>query len=395
MTQRSALFVLVLVSAILITGISWLYQRRLSGGDVFPAYSSLRADPLGTRAFYEALDALPSVTTERWTRPLHTLPVEPARTILLAGMSRHDWMRVSNQEAQHLDALLRAGSRVVVVFSAAGQNPENRAAIDGETKEQTARRLRQERLEAEAESQLPLRLQRVDWEKLWGVELKSRFILDRDQGALRQDGAPEALPEQIPWKSNGYFAADASGGWTTLYTRGSSPVVIERVRGRGVLVLATDSYFLSNEALNDRRSTTLLSWVAGSPDRVVFVESHLGLEEDLGVAGLARRYGLAGCFFVLLLLAALWIWQRMALFVPPPSAADRLSLTYHQTAGLEALLRRAVPLKQLVAACAAEWKSGARAGEGTKLETALAALPAAASPVDHYNTAVKTLRKRL
>ena len=394
MNQRTSLLLLALIGALFFGGISWLYRLRLSGGDVFPAYSSLRADPLGARAFYEALAEVPGMTIERWTRSLQALPIEPARTILLAGMNRRDWATMSNEEAQHLDALARAGSRVIVAFLAERKS-EIPAASNYDTDKEAAKRKRLEKEEAKRESELPLRLQHVHWDKLWGIELKDRFILDHDEGALRRAAAPTILPEHIPWKSDVYFVPSDGMGWSTLYTRGSSPVVMERVRGRGALVLATDSYFLSNEALNDHRFPTLLAWIAGSHDRVVFVESHLGLEEDIGVAALARRYGLAGCFFVLLLLSVLWVWQRMALFVPPAPSVDQLSLTYHQTAGLEALLRRAVPLKQLVATCATEWRSGARAGDATKLETGLAALPPDVSPVDAYNTAVRTLRRRI
>ncbi len=394
MKRRFPFILLVLVGALFLSGISWLYRLRVAGGDGFPAYSSFRADPLGARVFYEALAEVPGVTVERWMRPLHRLPTAPVRTLFLAGMNREDWLKVTNQEAQQLDAVARAGSRVVVIFSAETRDSENSSGFDDEA-ESTAARERRRKEEAERELKLPWHLQRVNWKTFWEVDLKERLILDREQGALRQVAAPASLPEQIPWKSNGYFLPTEGEGWITLYTRGASPVAIQRVHGRGEVVLATDSYFLSNEALLDRRYPTLLSWVVGSHGRVLFVESHLGLTEEVGVAGLARRYGLAGCFFSLLLLAALWVWQRMALFVPPPASVDRLSLTYHQTAGLEALLRRAVPVKQLAATCAAEWKAGARAGEATRLETALASLPADASPVDHYNAAVKTLKKRI
>lgn len=393
MNRRAQIVLLAVVAAVFMAGISWVYHLRLSGGDVFPPYSSLRADPLGARAFYEALGEVPGMTTERWTKPLHALPIDPPRTILLAGMRRWNWTIQSNQEAQRLDALARAGSRVVVVFLAARKSeippPENY-----DTEQDVEERKQRQKEKAKRERELPLRLQPVDSPGFWGVTVKDRLILDHDQGAVRRAAAPESLPEHVLWKSDLYFAPEEGKGWTTLYTRGSSPVVIERVHGKGSLVLATDGFFLSNEALTEHRYPQLLAWLTGPHRQVVFVESHLGVEEDAGIAALARRYGLAGCFFVLLLLTALWIWQRMALFVPPAPAVDQLLLTYHQTAGLEALLRRAVAPKQLVATCVKEWKSGARTGDAAKVETALASLPTDVSPVEAYNHAVKALKRK-
>jgi len=391
-SRRSQVFLLGLIAAVFLAGISWLYRLRLSGGDVFPPYSSLRADPLGTRAFYEALAEVPGIEVERWTRPLVALPTDPARTILLAGMTRRAWSEMTNEEAQRLDSLALTGSRILISF-VADRKSELPSGPKFENEEERAERKKRKKDETKRRAELPVRLQLTDWEKLWGVTLKDRFIMDHDQGALRSLRAPEALPKQIPWKSDVYFNPAADQGWTVLYTRGISPVVIERLRGRGSIVLATDSYFLSNEALSEHREATLLAWIAGPNARVVFVESQLGLNEEVGIARLARRYGLAGCFFVFVLLAALWIWQRMALFVPPARAVEQLSLSYHQTAGLEALLRRAVPSKQLIQTCVAEWKAGARASDAAKIEAALAPLPADASPVDAYNRAVKALKR--
>ena len=39
-----------------------LFQLRFEQGDIYPAYSSLRADPLGTKVFYESLETLPGLS---------------------------------------------------------------------------------------------------------------------------------------------------------------------------------------------------------------------------------------------------------------------------------------------------------------------------------------------
>jgi len=127
---------------------------------------------------------------------------------------------------------------------------------------------------------------------------------------------------------------------------------------------------------------------------VVFDETHLGVTADPGIAALARRYGLAGAFFVLLLLAALWIWQRMALFVPPAEEHPEVLLGYHPAAGLEALLRRSVPASELAETCVAEWRRTARPAEIARVERALAAAPEDTAAATLHNLALAALRRR-
>ena len=54
-------------------GILHLFELRFSSGDVFPAYSTLRKDPLGAAVFHDALASLPGLTVERNVRPLASL----------------------------------------------------------------------------------------------------------------------------------------------------------------------------------------------------------------------------------------------------------------------------------------------------------------------------------
>ena len=46
-------------------GLVYLFMLRFEAGDVLPAYSSLRADPLGAKAFYQSLEHLDSLAVSR------------------------------------------------------------------------------------------------------------------------------------------------------------------------------------------------------------------------------------------------------------------------------------------------------------------------------------------
>ena len=95
------------------------------------------------------------------------------------------------------------------------------------------------------------------------------------------------------------------------------PVIIERKWGKGTLVLSSDSYFISNEALQNERQTELLVWLIGSSREVIFDEAHFGIYENPGIASLIRKYRLHGLVLGVIVLAILFVWRRAVSFVPP------------------------------------------------------------------------------
>jgi hypothetical protein len=234
----------------------------------------------------------------------------------------------------------------------------------------------------------------MDLRRRWGAGVKDRYLMERTAEARRtEDEGAAGLPAQVAWRSDVYFDLEPDAGWRVIYRRGGEPVLVERQHGRGSIVLVADAYFLSNEALQRAREPALLAWLVGPHRRVVFGEAHLGVVANPGVAALARRYGLAGGCFTLLLLAALFVWRRMAGFIPPAEAAGEVALTYHPAAGLEALLRRSVAPAELVPTCVHEWRTTAREADRARVEAALAAAPKKGSPMQLYNAAVRALRR--
>ncbi len=428
----------------LIAGLSWLFSRRLSAGDVYPEYSSLRADPKGIRAWYEALETLPGIRVERDLRDLQKLPADPPRTLLLVGVPSASWAHWPAKDVKAINAAARAGSRVVVIFA-----PENGVEAERLEKEQRQRdeqiernkdaRKRAEKRsttskskpaksspdknadapspdaaeakpEAEKTETKPdapkdsttgtkpeKTIELFDLEKEWGYATDTRVFdrrLEANREVRREPGTPAILPERMPWLSDLYFEAKLLADWRIVYRRQGSPVVIERAWGKGTLVLVADAASVSNEFLQKSPQPGWLAWLTGPSREIIFCEQIHGLALEPGIASLARRYGLAGAFFVLLLAAALFVWQRATLFVPPDREADEQRLMYEQTAGLEALLRRTVPPGKILAACRDEHARHARAGEVRRLSEFFKDADAASKPVATYNQIVRALKRR-
>lgn len=381
MNKRIAPLLLSMIGLVAVVALAVIYQRRLDLGDAVPRYSSFRSDAFGTRALFDTLGRLTGLDVTQRVEPLSELAATPARTIILAGWSVADWERCPDPVWKALDAAARGGSRLII--TAQGQ---------------TARAAKKKPAEVDEKHPSPTPTPTRKPDAPVAVDLTARWEAPITIVTLTGPADPVTAyevswPIFTTWTSDVAFALPADSPWQVRYTRNHRPVVIERSLGRGSIVLAGDSFLLSNEALLTLPMGELMSWLVGPHHRIEFNESHLGLERHRGVATLARDYGLAGAFFILLGFAALLVWHLAALFVPPSPRTEQLRLDYQQTAGLEALLRRAVPAAELASACVTEWRRTATPADLARAEAALKALPPKASSVDTYNAVRRALRR--
>jgi hypothetical protein len=171
-----------------------------------------------------------------------------------------------------------------------------------------------------------------------------------------------SLPRLIAWHSGTVFT-NLDNAWRVIYARGTNAVVIERKFGKGSVVMATDSYFVSNEAMEKDRHADLLAWLIGADRNVVFDEAHLGNVETSGVATLMRKYRLHGLAAGLILIAGLFIWKNSTSLVPP-RAIDKTEdfvAGKDSASGFVNLLRRSIAPRDLLATCFFEWKKSVAA----------------------------------
>ena len=67
-SRAPAILMVVLIAAALAFGVWHLLVLRFETGDVYPAYSTLRTDPLGTKVLYDALGEVGVAARERIDR---------------------------------------------------------------------------------------------------------------------------------------------------------------------------------------------------------------------------------------------------------------------------------------------------------------------------------------
>ncbi|MBI5383351.1 MAG: DUF4350 domain-containing protein [Verrucomicrobia bacterium] len=413
--KRLPVILLLLGVAAFLAGLLHLFHLRFEAGDVFPEYSSLRADPLGAKAFYESLDRL--VPARRHYQSLAKLGEGRDATLFYLGANLHE-LRLPEDDFQELERFVGEGGRLVISLfprfrkptlwffeDEAERKPRARgtnsiSAKDGQGTNAPPRK-RTRRLSRE-ESDLP-GLRRVAITERWKFDVQYAPAGRDERGtykpitAKRKTVAP--VPESVEWHSASYFETN-DPVWRAVYVRERErPVAMERRLGGGSMVLLTDSYLFSNEALRQHREPALLAWLVGPARRVIFEETHLGVEEAPGLATLARQYRLHGVFLALLLLAALYIWRNSVPFMPPPE--EQLAwehgdavLGKESAAGFVNLLRRNIRGSDVLAVCFAEWKKSCGRGiAAPRLHQVQAVVEAEASGPARSRNSVEAYRK--
>ncbi len=351
-TIRPVLLALLLIAFSF--GVGHLFVLRFQSGDIYPAYSSLRSDPLGTRVLYESLENIGDLTLGRNYHFLHSFKPEPGTTFFYLGVSADDYHPVPQELIEVFDRLAESGGRLVMSFLPINQKHKKKAKAKKKPESQKV-----ESVEGQKKSK---ENSLISIKKHWGIGFEfNQNLTVKDGSYLALDAVSSRpdLPQVISWHSNLYFDLHDKS-WQVLYTSAGHPAMIERRLGKGSLVLCADSFFISNEALRSERQPQLLVWLLGQNSKIIFDEGHFGIYKQPSVAALLRHYRFHRVLWVLALMALLFVWKNAAYFVPPrkndaPSGADVVS-DKDYTRGLIAMLRRNIPGNEILQVCGQEWE---------------------------------------
>jgi hypothetical protein len=313
----------ILVAALaggFIYGLWKLYDLRFAAGDIYPPYSSLRADPIGSKALFESILQLPGASADRNYLPLKNAPKGNA-TLLFLGQDPYTFEASPEDRLKELEGIAHSGARVVIAMLPLLSRKENDTPVIKNDPHEAPEIL-----------------------KRWGVGFG--YI-------TRRSNEDEALVTGIPKQ-------------TAVYFRYKNATVhrLELPFGNGVIVLLANSYPLSNEALAVDRDADLLAWTIGGNRHVIFDEHHLGITESGGIVTLARKYHLEGLAAALLLLLGLFIWKNSTSLLPTRELSETEDGVEAKdiSAGLANLLRRNIPRKQLLRVCLKEWENSRHGG---------------------------------
>lgn len=369
--HKITVLLLAALACAFIAGVYNLLVMRFDAGDVYPYYSSLRPDPLGTMALFESIEAVEGITAERNLKPLNMMHHQDGATVLYLGLSARRLEHMGKDEAKILESLAYEGSRVVIAMHPAPAKEDYECPDSNSDEKKTESPADKDAGKKSPEKNGKQKLGGKSDEdtspppffRTFGFQLGIKNAGDIDTNGSFVSMAQKAnnggdLPSSLQWHSAAYIDQAASL-WETIYSVDGKPVAAHRKLGAGSVIFITDAYYLTNEALLSSRQPELLAWLIGPNSNVIFEESHLGISESPGVATLGRKYRLHWFALALLVLAFLFVWQNATSLVPHGQfAADEGNIVSDKdyASGMISLMRRNITPSRLIHSCVEEWR---------------------------------------
>jgi hypothetical protein len=342
----------VFLVALFLAGAWAVMIAPLATGDLYPPYSSLRADPLGAKALFESLSEQLGLDVTRLYKA--RAPLDRETTLLILGVDSVGWSSSPKAAFDEYETLLKNGGRIAIAFlpARAPEMPPNTAAL----------------------------------QEQWHIRPRYRKVSGRaDSGTIPREAAL-------------YFEPDKE--WRVLQARQGDAAIVERKLAGGTLVLIGDSFPLSNQGLSEASDGALIAQLVGPAKRVLFDENQFGVSETGSVAVLLRKYRLEAALAMLFSAAGLFVWRNTSPFLPPREAQRSSRVTGRDSQeGLASLLRRNIPEDRLLSECWKEWTRSAslRESQQGRAEMVLAEIEnenGKQNPVAGYRAACRILAAR-
>jgi hypothetical protein len=344
MLKRTAQLAVVVLIAAFLAALGRFVFLRFSSGELYPEYSTLRADPFGTKALFESLRGFEKIAVVRNVESLQKLRGDSQATVLFLGFAG---MPEESEGMKPFETIARSGARVLISLNAVRSIKQQREADRLDHWAPDDKNAKQGRASHETTPPTPnaIHVRLIDPLRANTNKLEALRVLDL------------SAPATLPWY--GRFCFDVrTNGWETVYEVKGKPVIIQKKMGLGMMVLCADTFLFSNEALARERSPDFLLWATGGAKRIVFDETHLGIARGSSIMVVLREYRLQGLFFGLILLAALWVWKNGSNFVPPyKEEAEDAGAIEGKTAreGIVHLLEQNLAFDDLPVVCLREW----------------------------------------
>ncbi len=339
----STIGIIVLV-VIFLAGVLLLFNLRYDKSDNLPSYSSLRADPLGSRIFYESLSNMSNLGVQRNFKSYYQLPTDINFTLFFLGSTVDHLKNISKNDYKKLHSHIQNGNRLIFTLT-----PYTN--FHSSTKSQNDISPQEE----EGEGEEKIRNKEDFVKERWGI----RFLETSGNSKYNREELTLSIAtdsSEIPWYSNIHF--ETGEEWNIILKDDNRNFIVERTIGKGSLVFLSDSYLLSNEAMFKDRYSWFLSWLIGDNKNIIFDEAHLGIVHKTNIVELGKRFRLHGLLFGIIILVVLYVWKNFSFFIPnaqSPEASKNITLGKDTSSGFIQLLKKTIHKNNISEICKNEW----------------------------------------
>lgn len=354
----------ILLFVVFIFGVLELFLLRFERGDVYPAYSSLRTDPLGTKVFYRSIENLNALTVDRNYRPLSEIESYQDTTLFFIGVDSNELTNLHQKSIDSLSRVALEGGRLVIGLFPREWDPS--LISDNESEDDDKNHKEESEETSDGNKAIPPEEQEKEKtasiQDRWGLsfDYEDKVSINGKAKRTSEFNGDWSLPTSISFHSRLFFHT-LDEAWKIVYINKGRGIIISRQYGNGKIIISNDSFLLSNEAMLVERYPGLLSWFIGSSNHVIFDEAHFGIQKTYGIASLLREYNLFWPMLGLFLMAGLYLWKNSVHFIPPPDDSEVAGHDFQSQRdymeGLIGLLRRNVQPKDLLGVCLSEWEA--------------------------------------
>lgn len=340
-------FVLTGLFCLLMTN---LFLLRFKAGDIYPPYSSLRSDPLGTKALFIAMKKLDAVIVRRNFQPVRLLESTDKTCFFFMGVPTGKHHVISREEYNRIKQLIDKGNRLVIALRPV--NPESFSRSSPEKEKQTGTNSeKQENNDLE---------KKIDLFKAMGLTIRHEKSKPAPVSARPVfQPLPPGSTKPVFWPMTLWFETGPT--WDPILSIGGKPVIIEKKWANGSVVMLADSYLFSNESLKKHDHSQILAWLPKDKNHIVFDEYHLGIRQQAGVSTLIRKYDLFGILGLIAIFMILFVWKNTTSLVPADDQHSMRPLPgdegEHPVPGMVYLLRQHIHKSDLIGQCIAAWKN--------------------------------------
>lgn len=353
MRRAISFIIMALLILSFLVSASFILKGRFEKGDVYPRYSSLRHDPMGTSILFDSFKKT-GCTVEILTEEKFPEIMNPQDTILFILSPK--FAHFPDNEADRIAGFILSGGRVFM--TADNENGLMDFFDTGIDMPEC------ERKHAEGNEEIKKDPEREKAGKKKG-EIEERIEEKGEDGDEKEPCLQDAIqvagfdfsPDSIPV----FGEKSLITRWPRAVTVLSSghDVMLLLSHGKGDIIISTESYFISNESLAKMPPVTFLSWIMGGRTHVLVDEYHHGVLSKKGVSFLLRKYHLYWFIAYLALISLISLWHILPTFRKPlprestPGANIRSSLD-----GYTHLLTRTIPRKGMLDISMDQWLKG-------------------------------------
>jgi len=265
----------------------WILNARFAVGDVYPVYSSLRADPLGSMALYESLRNMEGFEVERNFDDLKILikkNLTKDKPVTAAFFLNERLERFfSGDYFKDITGVAANGVSVITAF----QNDFYKFDIKKTRSGNCESGFNKSKKQKNSDSETAI--------NYFGFNLKKIPNNIKSRRALKMtDCFGDA---DIPFNSGYYFEIE-NNKWKPVYSiAGKFPVVVKKQIGSGSLTLIAGSYLFSNEALRRQPLSSFILLCLNDNKNIIFDEAHLGVASDKGISYLLSNINFTGFYW--------------------------------------------------------------------------------------------------